>query len=400
MKKLISVLAFALFIVLSIGEYLPSSYFAKDDETPRGTLTVAVVGEDAGVREWVELYDREARQYDIELVDYARRGGVETLTEDARAGNAPDIFWLGGYTLSPSEREALCVDLLPLLDGDPQLERGDYLPSVWEAALLDGQLFALPVDFQVETWVMTQPLDGVQTPFTMAEAKQLLTKAGKSAVFSQGAWTRDELLAWLARYAASAMVDVGQKQCSLIEDGFTELLIESKTMPETVRTAVMADNGLLAYYILDRPTAYNPVITANEDSQLTGVPVNAGTGSLLSFGTQVGIFASCADIEAAWEFVRLALSDEIQEGCAHIPAEEVHFRSWLEALQKDASLSDGTEDKLCRLVAETDAVSGAFPEAEAIIIGEATRYYDGFQTAEMAVLAMERRIENYFDLEG
>lgn len=393
-KSPLKILLPFLFIALCTGF---SSCSAEQDETPRGTLTVAVVGEDAGIREWVELYDREARQYDIELVDYAKRGGVEALTKDARAGKAPDIFWLGGYTLSPSDQEALCVDLLPLLDGDPQRKREDYLPSVWEAALLDGQLFALPVDFQIETWVMTQPLDNVQAPFTMAEAKQLLPKAGKSQVFSQGAWTREELLAWLARYAASAMVDVGQKQCSLIEDGFTELLIESKAVPETVRTAATADNGLLTYYILDRSTAYNPVITANEDSRLIGAPVNTGAGSLLSFGAQVGIFSSCDETEAAWEFVRLALSDDVQESCIHIPATEAHFQSWMEALREEASLSGGTEDKLCRLVAETDAVSGTFPEAEAIIAWEAARYYDGLQSAEAAVFAMEQRIEDYLN---
>ena len=382
-------------IVLCIGF---SSCSAEHDEKPRGTLTVAVMGEDASVREWVSFYNQEARQYDIELVDYAQLGGIEALINDAKTGKGPDIFLLKERTLFSSGLDTLCVDLLPLLDGDPQFKRETYLQSVLETSLLDGQLFALPVDFQIDTWVITQALDSVQAPFTMAEAKQLLSKADKTCVFSQGAWTRDDLLEWLARYAASSMVDVGQKQCSLREDGFTELLIESKSMPETAG-ATAADNGLLDYFILDRSTAYNPVITANENTQLTGIPVNEGTGSLLSFGTQVGIFSSCDETEAAWEFVRLALSDDVQESCIHIPATEAHFQSWMEALREEASLSDSTEDKLCRLVAETNAVSGTFPEAEAIIAWEAARYYDGLQSAEAAVFAMEQRIEDYLNSE-
>ena len=151
MKKLIS-LFLALALVLPGG----AAHAAPDG---RQVLTLAAVVLNETVERAVDAFNSENPDYHIQVTDYYDKstndldGALAALDAALDAGEV-DLIDLGGMLADRADglmADGTLADLTGYIDADPDIRREDYLPAVWDAASLDGRVYAAAPAFSVVT---------------------------------------------------------------------------------------------------------------------------------------------------------------------------------------------------------------------------------------------------------
>ncbi len=112
----------------------------------------------------IERFNEGSEAGDAELATFGNDPYKQRLRVALGSPNAPDVFFnWGGGNLKEYVDAGAVEDLTPLLDENPEL-RDAFIPSVLEAAQLDGKYYGIP-------------MRGVQ-PVAMFYNEQVLTDAG------------------------------------------------------------------------------------------------------------------------------------------------------------------------------------------------------------------------------
>ncbi|NNJ13373.1 sugar ABC transporter substrate-binding protein [Chloroflexales bacterium ZM16-3] len=95
------------------------------------------------------------------------------IQTELAAGNAPDIFWIGGANLAEFVNTGQILDLKPLIDKDSSFKISDFYDNVIGAVTHDGKIYGLPRD--ISTMVVYYNADmfkaaGLQNPQELAAA--------------------------------------------------------------------------------------------------------------------------------------------------------------------------------------------------------------------------------------
>ena len=109
------------------------------------------------------------------------QGYEDKLLTELSSGTAPDIVWVPGATFSSYASKGVFVDLLPLIEADPDIAVEDFYPNVMEEITHDGKIFGLPRD--VGTMVVYYNVD-------MFEAAGLKTP---QELLAEGNWNWDSM---------------------------------------------------------------------------------------------------------------------------------------------------------------------------------------------------------------
>jgi multiple sugar transport system substrate-binding protein len=279
----------------------------------------ALVNEQLGAQGITATYDPAPNQ-----------GYFEKLKTELAAGNAPDIFWIGGVELADFVNTGQILDLQPLVDADSEFDLGVFYPNVIEQLTRDGKLYGLPRD--ISTMVVYYNADmfeaaGLETPRELAEA---------------GNWNWDSM-----RAAAEALTNADQQQYGL---GFgnwwgpgwgyfinaaggspfnadrTGCALDS---PEAINGATFVQNlyndGLIVPGDADGEALFNagnvgmyfngrwfaPGVRTNAQFNWDVAPMPAGqTESTWLFWGPYLVNANTANPEAAWEVLKVLTSAE------------------------------------------------------------------------------------------
>ncbi|MCL2842969.1 MAG: hypothetical protein FWE28_05805 [Oscillospiraceae bacterium] len=123
------------------------------------TITVGIVGwgsEGPGFMERVIDFNTMNTEYRIEVLRYEEED-LPRLRTEFMAGAGPDIIYsrfFGENVVDALIDRGLLIDLWPLLDADPDLDRGDFFQNILEAAqTADGRLPVITGRFWIETWI-------------------------------------------------------------------------------------------------------------------------------------------------------------------------------------------------------------------------------------------------------
>ena len=103
----------------------------------------------------------------------ANQGYFEKLKTEIAAGNAPDIFWIGGVELADFVATGSILDLKPLIDKDTSFKIDDFYPNVISELSRDGKIYGLPRDISTMVVYYNEDLfkaAGLQTPKELAAA--------------------------------------------------------------------------------------------------------------------------------------------------------------------------------------------------------------------------------------
>lgn len=105
----------------------------------------------------------------------SNQGYFEKLKTELAAGNAPDIFWIGGVELADFVATGQVLDLKPMIDKDQSFKIGDFYDNVIGELSRDGKIYGLPRDISTMVTYYNEDMfkaAGLKTPKELAEAGQ------------------------------------------------------------------------------------------------------------------------------------------------------------------------------------------------------------------------------------
>lgn len=100
-------------------------------------------------------FNKKSSEYRVELTEYVNEYKDEPLVRlntDITTGNVPDILVV--HRAMPVKSyigKGLFADLYEFIDSDPELNREDFLDSIFRAYERDGKLCELVPEFYIET---------------------------------------------------------------------------------------------------------------------------------------------------------------------------------------------------------------------------------------------------------
>ena len=256
------------------------------ETAPAETLVMASVGAGKWLSSAVEDYNAAGTEKFVELVRFASEDELFRALDE---GFDADMYYLGSPGNRTGEATKLLWDLSADLSGQLDVE---LAPNLAEALMKDGELRCLPFDMRSEglRWTLSDELPG-----SMAEAASLASKQSMS-LFS-GAMTQ---------YGAVQRLFPYLNACDEAARG--EIL-------DAVSAHVMGDtNGAYNFYAADGGAEFS----FDTGAGAIGVP-GSGTTAYYAPETVFGVFEGCEDVGAAWDFLRLLYSDEIQAKTSSLP---------------------------------------------------------------------------------
>lgn len=387
-----------IFVDHSNGEiYRLSQSDAPDN---RKELTVAVGGGVGG-----SFFLRAIAVFNMTNPDYVAVQKIysgedaDKIPAELATANDIDVLYLGSSTDMESAfrnvplKSTLFEDLLPYLDADPELSREDFIPGVLEASMQGGHLYGITPSIMPYTVIAPESTAHDYSPWSMDTIMRLNSELPDGyGLFGS---TPDFTLQYLLQYACGRFVDKDSASCSFDSEEFIQLL---KLCAELKPYDYSTSNGCgLECGSMTLNMYYKTVF--NSDFEYIGFP--SADGGVNLFSGLVGpmsIMASSENKEAAWQFIRVFFTPQLQnnEICLFgIPVIESCLDDYLKRrMEQDETITQADVDKYKALVMSCQG----FTEGGAvydIALEEVNKYLGGGKTAEDAAKSIQSRVGIY-----
>lgn len=252
------------------------------------------------------------------------------IQTELAAGNAPDIFWIGGANLADFVNTGQVLDLKPLIDKDSSFKLDDFYKQPIDVLSHDGKIYGLPRDISTLVTYYNEDLfksAGIPTPKelndqgkwnwdSLLESAKKLTDASKQQYglgFSQWwgpAW------GYFTNAAGSGMLNADRNACALntpesVEGAkYVRQLFDQKLVPagdangENLFTA-----GNIGMFFNGR--WFTPGLRQNAKFKwdVTEMPQGKVKSTWLFWGPYL-VNAKTANPDAAWEVLKVLTSAE------------------------------------------------------------------------------------------
>lgn len=322
-------------------------YVSPEDIENKDVLVLAGTYIDEEMRKRVVEYNRTNDRYRIVLKEYSGNHfseGYLTLNNDIAAGNMPDILLTSGMPVDDYIRQGLIADLWPLIRGDEELSKTEFMTNVFDAYSKDGKLYYVVPSFVVVTMAARTSLVGDGSDWSMEKMRQVLDGMGGEAWPIGEPLTRSDFINRAMSFCGGIFIDVEAGKCAFDTEEFISMIEFANTLPEEIDRAALAQSGYFrtsdTQYLDNRALLMELWIDSLSPSlsyqlngylggefTLVGFPisfraesetasneaaVNRG-GAYISSENQLVLSARSENLEGAWKFVRYYLTDEYQE---------------------------------------------------------------------------------------
>ena len=308
---------------------------SSDTLPKKEVLTLATQYLDWNARSAIIKFNRSHDSVRIELQDYSEyntqddyEAGLTKLRTEMLAGNCPDIIDLSGMPAKQLAAKGVLADLYPLIDADPELSREDFFPNVLAIMENNGKLYSTISSFEIISAVGASSVVGTEPGWTYTDLMNALAQMPEGCtVFSQGE-TRYDVLQMCLMLDMDRFVDWNTGEVSFDSQEFIDLLNFTKNFPadfdwenyewseeDSDYARMRQGKQLLLYgdlYGFSSITDYENLFGGLDAFTFIGFPTSEGVGSMLSASSGYGITEKCQNKEAAWEFVRMFMTEEYQ----------------------------------------------------------------------------------------
>ena len=317
---------------------------AAGEVSQKKVLRLAVMNLYPFTSKMVSRFNRSNPDYRIEVTDYAqfnnyssanedeRNAGINRLQTEIIAGDMPDILDISLLSADRLGSKGLVEDLYPYMDADPELNRSDLLEHVIQAFEENGKLYQTVGNFYILTTAGLSRVVGDHIGWTMDEFQDAMSRLqaeNPNCTVFERYTTQDLALTFLLYLELENYVDWSSGECGFQSDGFIKLLEFVKSFPtvyswETDGGAddYDTDTRLLMRLQLMKQCNFacfedlqvNTAGLGGEPCTFVGYPTENGVGSMFAqIGNSFAITSSCADKDAAWQFIRQFFLPEYQE---------------------------------------------------------------------------------------
>lgn len=312
-------------------------------------LTYACISLDWSIRPLIINFNRTHDDIRIVVRDYGEsisdettyQDAIQTLNTEILSGNVPDLIQTGNLPLERYAAKDLLLDLWPLIDGDKDLSRDDLMEHFFDVLSIDGKLYELASNFNIQTASVKKSIADGRTSWTLADVKEALSKLQPGAGIFGEVDTRDNMLQRSLEFDMDSFVNWEEKTCSFDSPAFVDVLNFAATFPAEFDWEHTSFDEMESDY--SRLTSGKQLLNACWISQLQdvqvenamhqgeatfiGFPSASGNGSAFSTPSGIAISAACKDVDAAWSFARELLLEKNQKDTWGFPTNRHAFEA-------------------------------------------------------------------------
>lgn len=334
-----------------------------------------------GLGTMVSNFNKNNANYRIKVVNYdnTAENTITLLKTQIIAGSPPDIYAFSGNCFEDITIP-LYEDLLPYLDSDPEYSHETLVPCLYKAMTRNGHLYCIPLEFDITTFIAPESVVGERQHLTMEEAEQLAAEMGPEVSVFPAWMTSEDILSHIIHFSLAKYVDYSIGTCDFQNSEFVKLLEFCKSRQAVITDDYALNQSLLVYYVLQSFNIYEGLHYYGTDYSFVGFPTQNGNGSALHIGQRFSISVSCKHKDAAWEFVRSAMSEEAQENVENFPS----TRTALERQTERALSADPTKTKVWISTLDAEKFSN--------LLNSITMLYDGVDATIYNIISEETAV--------
>ena len=270
-------------------------------------------------------FNKTNEQYRILVKEYQSddyNAAITQFNNDITGGNCPDIVNLTGLDFERYASKGVLEDLYPFMEKDG-IKKQDYLENVLTAYEKDGKLYGIIPQFAINSAVIKTANAKGQTGWTLDEMLTIAEESGAQDVFNYG--SQSGAFRFCVFYNINEFINWETGECFFDSEEFMKVLEFAAKLPKEpdyeaesvgLSERIRNDKLLLLENGISSVQEYQMLHTMfGEDITFIGYPNSERKGNLIrSTNTDIAITSKSDNKEAAWEFVKVFLSDEYQEG--------------------------------------------------------------------------------------
>ena len=418
---------------------------APDPEPEPGvtTLIYAQISENGVDREWLDRFNREHEgEVQIEVRDYSQTSeggqqGMDLLMTEIAAGKVPDIIELGtsGETTElPYQKLAkkgFLEDLWPYIENDTGLGRIGIIEAPLKAAEVNGGLYTVFSAFQLHTLTGPKAVVGDRIGWSvedLLEAFETMPEGSAILETYEDYSVRQHLLSSFLYGFSDLFIDLESRQCHFDSETFRSILDLVKRVPDEcwwhpfyasqearkyeyrnrqMDGLVMLDDTSFMYFsgIRDADLYFG-------EATCIGYPVGDGSPGIYlePCGIKLAMSSTCADKDAAWQYIRWELCTKPGRGMGFSVNKKLHNRGRASEIRarRGIKTSDGsyifddpvTKEQLEYVDALLDTNRSSIlldKNVRDIVLEVAGAYFAGDRDLEQTVQMLNSRVGLYLN---
>ena len=423
--------------------------FTLDEDSTNADKQILTVGGlniayDVSLQTAIVNFNRSNTEYRIELIEYAQEIDMSAISSesdydaildqmesqinlDILSGEGPDIIFGNSYSnFDTYEDSGVLLDLNTFIDQDTDFHREDYLENILSLAETDGHLYEFPAAFYTTGLYGPKSIIGDRNGWTLDEFSEMADSLPESILPISGYYTWSMILEAVLSNSLGTYVDESTGEVQFCVDSFYQILDFAKTygsnddgsvMPEYDPYELMYSGGLaLIESRIYGPQSYDEeVMWANGDISVVGYPSVSANGPSVYFSSQIGISTQSEHPDAAWEFVKTFLGEEVQQdiSTSSIPMLRTQFEAQIDAaINVEADqvyetekgplepMTEEQEQDYREIIDGLNTLGYQDQDIMAIVLEEAPAYFNGQKSAEDVAALIQNRVQTLIDQRG
>lgn len=406
-------------------------------EKTKTTLVLAGYDISYDILQQVSVFNANTSDYTIKVEDYVESGLIK-LSAELIAGNVPDILVLDNLPAGQYSSIGLLEDLYPYIDRDAELDRSDFY--LFDLIENSGKLYEAVPAFNINTIIASSANVGNNASWTFDAMFKIIDEKGVDAFADV---TRDFFLVYFLNNTLDTYVDWQTGTANFEGEDFLSLLKLCKELPEDLNEQELSElqDGAVggsvvklregqSVFLLDiienflAPQAFR--LLFNGDYTYIGFPGTTGGGSSAIFTTSIALCSQSMNKDAAWEFVRIFLTDEYQTPDSFMrywgsfPTNKTAMQNMITDEQLVETYEEDGVEKTKPKLGSTYGISGVLYAAKdeeieeilalidslenvyrvdesitAIVIEEVSDYFNGSKTVAETAKIIQNRVQTY-----
>lgn len=304
----------------------PADVLTADDpieeEIEKQAVTLSVVNfNDSWVARTVAEFNRSNKYYYVEINDYLKSSFNDVDDAETRfhldliSGNIPDVIFTDGSTDS-YVKIGLFADLNEFIDNDPDFNRSDYLPGLFEAMGRDGKMYEIFNLFFMMEPLMAKTADvGTDIGWTLDEFAAFIdTKP--DAKYIIGYYTKEQFIVSMIR---NQFINPLTGEAKLDREEFRKILEIAERFPDTGPGYMDSEmkeglkDGDPLMYPIEMIFQFVTIpeyeaLHFGEETTVKGWPSPTGNGLQFVVPHFLSIAAQAENPDGAWEFIKYCMN--------------------------------------------------------------------------------------------
>ncbi len=313
------------------------AYFTKVNPKDIQDKQVLVLGMNyinSDITKRVVDFNKNNEKYRITIRDYSTYNTMEDYTlasmqmnNDIISGDTPDMM-IVDLTMPVSDyiAKGLVADIDNLIKEDEELSKVEFMDNVFEAYRINDKLYYVIPSFILGTAIAKESIVGERKGWTMEEMENIMKDLPEGTNILNSDTTSSLFMFSLMSYCGSDFIDLSTGKCKFNSEEFIKILDFAMTLPKEANSNndMMMDDYLSQYRnnsTILMPTSFYGTSDWNRtfngifdgDFAFVGYPNENSNGSTINAFESFIISSKSKNIEGAWEFLRIFLTDEYQK---------------------------------------------------------------------------------------